>query len=595
MRPSDDDLFTALPDVVRLPLGASGELLYAPLTRAAHLASIDTVRSFLACLGFATLDAHAARGARQGRAAAAVRADLAALAEAGLLVSRAELARRLDVAPESRSARIGLVGVPTRDRPESLRAALEGYVANAARHERALTIAVFDQSSTDARRAATRDVASRASDASDVAVRYVGARDVEAFAARLAARAEVSRDVVDFAVANPERCPFTVGASRNAMMLLGAGGLLAMADDDTRCLVAPAPFGSPGVAVTSRSDPSEHAFPDDGATAIAADVDVWSLHESLLGARPGDATREASAVELDGVTSMFFRRVEGGARVVTTQLGCAGDAATGSMHHLLTLGGASRARLLVSEATYRRAMMERRVVRAASRPTVGDGAGFMSTCVGLDARALLPPFFPVQRNGDGVFGLALRVTSLGALSGWLPWTVGHAPPESRATSMEAALDGVGRMSTGDVVWCLVLGSRVEADSRDPSRALVALGDTLARWGALPLGEFEEIARLHALRARARDLAMLGDLVAAHRGAPAFWARDVERVRLRLTELVTHHALAHPVDLCAAFGDVEGRHKLRTLVRRYGELLRAWPALSAAARELRAERGDLAIA
>jgi hypothetical protein len=31
------------------------------------------------------------------------------------------------------------------------------------------------------------------------------------------------------------------------------------------------------------------------------------------------------------------------------------------------------------------------------------------------------------------------------------------------------------------------------------------------------------------------------------------------------------------------------------VRRYGELLRAWPALSAAARELRAERGDLAIA
>ena len=39
----------------------------------------------------------------------------------------------------------------------------------------------------------------------------------------------------------------------------------------------------------------------------------------------------------------------------------------------------------------------------------------MTTCYGFDNRFMLPPFFPVQRNSDGIFGLGMLHRCVG---GW---------------------------------------------------------------------------------------------------------------------------------------------------------------------------------
>jgi hypothetical protein len=95
-------------------------------------------------------------------------------------------------------------------------------------------------------------------------------------------------------------------------------------------------------------------------------------------------------------------------------------------------------------------------------------------------------------------------------------------------------------------------------------------------------------RAQVLRGRSLDLAVLDETLSRHRGAPAFWARDVARAREILAAAVASPAAAHPADLVAAFGEADGRAAFRDLVRRYGELLRAWPDLWEAARALRAE-------
>ncbi len=109
---------------------------------------------------------------------------------------------------------------------------------------------------------------------------------------------------------------------------------------------------------------------------------------------------------------------------------------------------------------------------------------------------------------------------------------------------------------------------------------------LERWGTQPLADFEEIVRVQALRARSLDLAVLDAALARHGRAPAFWARDVERAAEALRAALPEPRLAYPADLVDDFGEEAGRALFRRLCRGFGQILRAWPDLFEAARDLR---------
>jgi hypothetical protein len=112
---------------------------------------------------------------------------------------------------------------------------------------------------------------------------------------------------------------------------------------------------------------------------------------------------------------------------------------------------------------------------------------------------------------------------------------------------------------------------------------------LERWGSWPLDELEELERVHVLRARTLDVAILEGVLRRYRRAPSYWARDVEEAIKRLRDALPRPTLGRPADLVATFGDERGREANRRMVRRYGEVLRCWPDLWEAARDLR-QRG-----
>jgi hypothetical protein len=413
----------------------------------------------------------------------------------------------------------------------------------------------------------------------------------------------VAEEIVSFALLGDDRFPVATGANRNALLLHAAGELTLQVDDDTRCRLTAPPDPLPGVAVTSIDDPAElwplldHDAPrppvDDRGLPSSnppATRPFLALHEDLLGRAAGDAiARSPGGLDLAGASGMLFRRLEArGGRILVTQSGLRGDSGTGSMAHLVGLEGRSRDRFLADEATYRRALETRRVLRVSPRAAVGDGAACTAAGLGLDARALLPPFCPVQRNQDGLFGAVIRRTYHDALLGFLPWALDHEPPQHRGSAPEAALEALGQLGANDLLRLLVVAARVEPDRDDPGRSLRALGDVLVRWGSLPQTDLDDRVRAQVLRGRSLDLAMLDEALSRHRRAPAFWARDAERAVEILATAVASPAAAHPVDLVAALGEAEGRAAFRDLVRRYGELLRAWPDLWEAAVALREE-------
>jgi hypothetical protein len=476
-----------------------------------------------------------------------------------------------------RPARFASVGVPTRDRPDCLRRCLLGHLESRRRHGRDNDFLVVDDSTTEANRAANRELLGELSGRWQARLAYLGPGERAGLAEALVRRAGLPEAAVRFALLPDGDWPVATGSSRNALLLCAAGGLLLQVDDDTLCRVAPAPGARPGLAFSPRSDPTEFWFPDGDGPVLPpggpGEVDLLAAHEGLLGqTAPGP----------------------NGGPVLATAAGVAGDSGMGTAVYFLLLEGASRERLLRSPQGYRAALSGRRLLRAVTQATVCRPGVCQALNLGLDNRRLLPPFLPVLRNQDGVFAALLRACLPDALFGFLPWTVLHEPPAPRPSLADSLVEGVTGVRAGQALQVLIGALAPSLPAAGPGERLRALGARLAELGAAAPADIEAAlsallrAQLGGLRARLE--ALLGE----HGGQPPCWAEDVRRLLAALREALPQPGWAAPTDLRNVVGAAQAPELFRRLVRQFGDLLRVWPDLVEAARDLRACGGRPAV-
>jgi len=447
----------------------------------------------------------------------------------------------------------------TRDRLPSLVACLESYLANCRRHARSPEFIVADDSrskeAADATQAALRQLANRFS----LRIRYAGRQEKSRFAAALACESRISLEIVRFALFGDERCRLSTGANRNSLLLDAAGETMLMVDDDTECLIAPAPDREEALSFYSGYDPSEFWFFPDRCSAMEsvsfADIDVLGCHEPLLGS------------------------------VAMTMHGLLGDSGMASPRYYLTLSGASRERLVTSPQAYETAMHSREILRTVRRPTISDGPFCMSTFLGLDNRRSLPPFFPVQRNSDGIFGHLLRKCVDGARVAFLPWVLLHAPGPPRKFAPDDLWADTRSMRMADVVIACVLAHEMNGAS---------LGKHLRWLRSLTLSDFEEyIGGVQNFRNFAFLTELHGQLQ-THGASPKFWADDVSRM-IELLSKPSPPDYLIPRDLRDGRDAEAARRLAQELVGKFGEVLEAWPAMVASAARLRAGGQRMAAA
>lgn len=272
---------------------------------------------------------------------------------------------------------------------------------------------------------------------------------------------------------------------------------------------------------------------------------------------------------------------------MATAGGIAGDSGMSSGVYLLALQGPSRERLVSDARWYQQAMTHRRLWRAVTRPTICPGAYCTAVNLGLDNRWLLPPFLPVQRNQDGVFGALLRSCAPDGCFGFLPWLLRHEPSGPRTVCGEDLERHGCRLHSGQIVQTLVRAAGRSVPGPDRGKNLAGLGRTLAAWAAEPAGAFLEMIR-HPLREYIAGLAShLGSQLHWSGGRPRFWAADVERMLAGWPCHLTSQEFGLPTDLIAAFGIEQALPALQRVVYRLGELLQVWPDLVAAAAGLKA--------
>ena len=135
---------------------------------------------------------------------------------------------------------ITTLGFTTRDRPDYLDRCVDSFIRSCRSFGRTPRLLIMDDAVLGGH-ASARPVAERiARQHPDLDVGYAGAPEKRAFIDALVEKG-LPADVIEFALADPERCGYTLGANRNALQLATVGEQVMYIDDDCLAVTARPP------------------------------------------------------------------------------------------------------------------------------------------------------------------------------------------------------------------------------------------------------------------------------------------------------------------------------------------------------------------
>jgi len=259
----------------------------------------------------------------------------------------------------------------------------------------------------------------------------------------------------------------------------------------------------------------------------------------------------------------------------------------------LLLDGQSLERLVRSEANYHSACTSRELFRIVSRPVISDDTFCQTTFVGLDNRNLLPPFFPVRRGHDKIFGITLWRCFEDGYFAHLPWALLHAPVENRRYWPGEIIRSASGFDMDKVIIECVKSFEFGPGKRDGKERLHALGKHLMELGSLPLEDFEEFVRIQAWHTNSSFISMMENHLRRRGESPDYWANDVKKYIDILRRSMTREDYWVPLDLLDGRSVDEARELAQRLVLKFGQLLHWWPEMVEVARGLRSHGQRLA--
>ena len=625
-------------DVISFPAGSGLALFYCRVNRTASLRPVRVADLLNRCDVFRTLDEHARNISRafelshdktasliselssrilSGPAARllgrfrdfvsrhhsgldvhqsqveSIRKELEELVEAGLLISDADLlAERPDTWPHAHE-RITTIGVLTRNRVHSLRRCLISYIENCKKHGRENDFIVVDDSEEQSVREDTKRMLRLLKAKYNIEIAYAGFEEKKKYSEELIAEGGLPPDAVNFALFDVENCGNTVGANRNALLLHTVGDMFLSADDDTVCSITNSPQAIVNnLAFYSGIDPTDFWFFADRETALESvtieEKDLLGIHEELLGKDVSSCIgllSKSSEVILDQASPQFVRELQSG-KVTVTMTGLLGDSGLWSPLCQLMLTGDSYARLTKTALAYDSAFTSREVMRVVNRATISSGDFCMAYALGVDNRTLLPPFFPVYRNEDGLFASTLRLCYERDYVGYVPWAVMHLP-NSRNYSPADIWEKPSTHNICNVVLACLQSYDFPLGMISGEERLRTLGNHLMQLGNSTSIAFDEFVRICLWRMKSISITLLEEELINRKGAPDFWSADVAKHIEVLRRSLLHEVDKPPQDLLEGRSVDEARQLAKRLIVKFGHLLYWWPEIFAAAKSLRA--------
>ena len=342
-----------------------------------------------------------------------------------------------------------------------------------------------------------------------------------------------------------------VGTNRNAILLSGLGSLIVSTDDDLFCKPVVASGHGTGIVDVGNLAPCDTRYFPDRASLLAvldtSEIDVAAEYRSLFGQQADD----------------------GLSACLVACAGSYGDSGYGNARATLVLEDAMREAL--HDGGYERMRFSREIVRIPDYDVSGLGTYLMGMQCAFDARALLPPFFPVGRNEDGFFALTLRIMYPASRTLYPAFGFLHDPPESRPFD-HATLTGF-KPPLNELLMSLSIAVVPPENFQDPRERLLHIGEKMREAASLSAVEFTGIIHETWSKSVIAYAEHLESLLGTYDRIPISWAEDVDV----LLENVYAH-VREPALLFGASGCNCSVDEVRSHADRYGRLLCQWPDL-----------------
>jgi len=587
----------AVDQLSEFPLGDDEVLVRSARTGQQKAVPADYARTLVNyCSVFRNLDEHVAR-LMEGSDGAPTRAEairnvVRSFRDGGLTVSAAEICSEL--APAASATPIDhrpVVVIFTCDRPQTLQRLLNSVLANCRLHgiER---LVVVDDSRSAEYAGLNHKVTAAAGSESPVPMHYFGAveaRDMlDALIRQLPEQEQAIRFLLDRERWKEHK---SYGLARNFGHLLSVGKATVVFDDDALCEAFAAPFQGEGVAFSvGQREASFYRNHEDWRQGLErCALDPIAGHLQCLGLTVPEALSvlgvERLAEEaLRPAPLDFACNLARSSRVLITECGALGDPGTGNTRWLASMPPASRERLVTTPGRLRLALEQRCCWLGRDRPTFRPQSR-ISQVTGYDNRTLLPPYFPIMRGEDRLFGQMTHYIHPDGVALDYPWAVPHMPLQERRWSDSENTHAVSRQFPGNMVNEL-FGKRDDCLAVDPQSRLRFVASRLQDLAAAP-----DRTLLHRLADdrhgyRASQIRMLQTRIRESAQLPADWRdyleralRQVQASRLdgfRPDEIRNDEIKLMGKDLLGFYRDAWSR---------FGQALLAWQDIRDAAREI----------
>lgn len=580
----------------RVPLGQRAELFRNQITHEWRIVPKATAVLAAACGDFATFQEHQQRlesvVPKLAGNSEAVSKILADALEQQILLPMSRFRRHFfDLLTVSQQQHIGIVAVPTRNRPQTLRTLLQGLVLNLEAFGRTIELLIVDDSDIPEMQRENLRVLEACTSSPNVSTRYANGEDRREFACALARESGVELELALFALTNIYHFPVAPGAARNAILFASAGECVLYLDDDVQCRWVTVPDSTDGFEFNPNAF-NGHFFADSADVELCHFVheDLLALHEHLLNVSRSTlehTTTTANVVDFSGLSPGLLQHMgSGNSSIVASFFGLLGDAAIDDPLQYFLQGPETLAALTSSEEFYRNALSNRMILRGARGFLITKELECMSYCMALNHQELLPPFLPVQRAEEMVFGSLLMKCVPGVLFGVVPRAILHKPQPARGFAPEAAFDRAGKFTAGELINLLIATTSVHGVSRGDR--LLSVAGQLKTVARLDDRDLMKLLRKRIEPALVFQIQQLELALQKLLCVPDFLANDILRLRDCCMSALNDRDFTVPYDFETLWPAHECRARFRQLIWRFACLLEKWPALLDAANSLRAQ-------
>lgn len=443
--------FKALPDWVAFdlcqayPLPGGDLLLHNTRNGQRAMVKPEVYASLLRCQQFKTLDQHAAtiielNPGMQGQQDD-IRKVFKSMLDSGIMLSAKSACDRLRQKTENKAGEkevdAPVVAILTWERPQALERLLESIAANCDT-EKLHHLYVIDDSRKTENISQNQALINQFTSRLAVPIEYFGRTEQKSLLTKLVNQLPEHENAIHF-LADPSRWKdhWTSGLSRNLALLLSCGRRLVMIDDDVVCDLYNPPRQKPDI--TFSDEPREAAFfsseQEWAFLRQPMNPDPINRHMQCLGLTVSEALEVLGENHLKpagftNATALQLSDLSSESAVLVTECGSLGCPGTSNNTWLPDMAPASLKQLLASSKSTTDALSTRQVWSGRNHPHFTPHSN-MSPITGFDNREMLPPYLPIMRGEDRLFGYMLDIIFPTSVTLDYPWAIPHLPIPDR--------------------------------------------------------------------------------------------------------------------------------------------------------------------